>query len=92
MCNIGIPHGKGRDARVDDEASRHDIGWGTEPKHWDAYLFRREPKIAPCGTRPKLELSNSPASAVRYRVQGVEAKRLQSRCRYWMDAGERKLR
>ncbi|KAI7784897.1 hypothetical protein LA080_008928 [Diaporthe eres] len=64
MCNSGIPRGKGRDVRVDDEASRHGIGRGTEPKQWDAYLFRREPKIAPCGTRPKLEPSNSPASAV----------------------------
>lgn len=77
---------------MDDEASRHGIGRGTEPKHWDAYLFRREPKIVPCGTRTKLELSNSPASAVRYRVQGVDTKRLQSRCRYWMDAEERKVR
>lgn len=41
-----------------------------------------------CGTGTKLELNSGCGSAVRYRVQGGETKRLQSRCRYWMDAGE----
>lgn len=46
-----------------------------------------------CRAAPEQSLSLAAAQVLqllRYRVQGGDTKRLQSRCRYWMDAGERK--
>lgn len=76
---------------MEDEAAQHDIGRGTEPKHWVLTWSGGSP--GSCRAAPEQSLSLAAAQVLllfRYRVQGGETKRLQSRCRYWMGAGERK--
>lgn len=77
---------------MDDEASRQDIGRGTEPKHWMLTCSGGSPGSCRAAPEQSLSLAAAQFLRFRYRVQGGEAKRLQSRCRYWMDAGERKVR
>lgn len=62
MCNSGIPRGEGRDVCVDHEASRQDIGRGTEPKHWMLTCSRGSP--GSCRAAPEQSLSLTAAAVL----------------------------